>query len=60
MVDAETAGRECVRQALAGRTPVAGDLVFVFPNATYDLQALHRGPARKAVLLRSIRERMFW
>ena len=46
--DAETAGRECVRQALAGRTPVAGDLVFVFPNATYDLEALHRGAAAEA------------
>ena len=46
--DAETAGRECVRQALAGRTPAAGDVVFIFPNATYDLEALHRGATAEA------------
>lgn len=39
--DAATAGRESVRSALAGRTPASGDLVLIFPNAAYDLEALH-------------------
>jgi hypothetical protein len=41
-LDAETAGRESVRAALAGRTPAEGDLVIIFPSAAYDLDVLHR------------------
>jgi hypothetical protein len=39
--DAQTAGREAVRGALAGRAPAAGDLIIIFPSAGYDLEALH-------------------
>jgi hypothetical protein len=46
--DAETAGREAVRGALAGRVPAAGDLVIIFPSATYDLEALHRAAMQEA------------
>jgi hypothetical protein len=34
-------GRESVRAALNGQTPGPGDLVLIFPNAAYDLEALH-------------------
>jgi hypothetical protein len=40
-VDARDAGRESVRAALGGRGPAAGDLVIIFPSASYDLDALH-------------------
>jgi len=46
--DADTAGREAVRSALAGRVPGAGDLVIVFPSASYDLEALHRAAVEEA------------
>jgi hypothetical protein len=46
--DAETAGRESVLAALAGRVPAAGDLVIIFPSASYDLEALHRGALAEA------------
>jgi hypothetical protein len=46
--DAETAGRESVRMALAGRTPASGDIVFIFPSATYDLESLHRAAIAEA------------
>jgi hypothetical protein len=39
--DAAEAGRESVRAALGGRVPAAGDLVLIFPSASYDLDALH-------------------
>jgi hypothetical protein len=39
--DAQTAGRDCVRGALAGRIPAPGDLVIIFPSASYDLETLH-------------------
>jgi hypothetical protein len=40
--DAQTAGRESVRDALAGRMPAAGDLVIILPSASYALEALHQ------------------
>jgi hypothetical protein len=46
--DAETAGRESVRGALAGRAPAASDLVIIFPSAAYDLEALHRAAMEEA------------
>jgi hypothetical protein len=46
--DARTAGAESVRAALGGSVPAAGDLVIVFPSATYDLEALHRGALEAA------------
>jgi hypothetical protein len=46
--DAATAGRESVLRALDGRTPAAGDLVLIFPNAGYDLEALHAGAMEAA------------
>jgi hypothetical protein len=39
--DAQTAGRACVRGALAGRIPAPGDLIIIFPSASYDLETLH-------------------
>jgi hypothetical protein len=47
---AETAGRDAVRAALAGRTPAAGDLVIIFPNAAYDLEALYGAAMAEAGL----------
>jgi hypothetical protein len=41
-LDAETAAREAVGAALAGRVPVEGDLVIIFPSAAYDLEVVHR------------------
>ena len=46
--DADVAGREAVRGALGGRAPAAGDLVVIFPAATYDLEALHRAALEEA------------
>jgi hypothetical protein len=46
--DAELAGREAVAGALAGRAPADGDLVIIFPSASYDLEALHRGAMAEA------------
>lgn len=46
--DAATAGREAVRGALGGRTPAAGDLVVIFPSASYDLEALHEAAIAQA------------
>jgi hypothetical protein len=46
--DAATAGRESVQRALDGRTPGPGDLVLIFPNAGYDLEALHAGAMEAA------------
>lgn len=46
--EAEAAGREAVRAALGGQTPRREDLVFIFPSATYDLQALHRAAMAEA------------
>jgi hypothetical protein len=46
--DAATAGREAVRGALAGRLPAAGDLVIIFPSASYDLEALHAAAMQEA------------
>jgi hypothetical protein len=46
--DAATAARESVRGALGGRTPGAGDLVVVFPSASYDLEALHEAAMAQA------------
>lgn len=39
--DAADAGRESVRAALGGRAPAPGDLIIIFPSASYDLDALH-------------------
>lgn len=47
-IDAETAGRESVRAALGKHTPAPGDLVLIFPNASYDVEALHRGAMAEA------------
>jgi hypothetical protein len=41
--DAPSAGRDSVQMALAGAEPQLGDLVIIFPSATYDLDSLHRG-----------------
>jgi hypothetical protein len=41
--DAAQAGHEAVLAALGGREPAAGDLVLIFPSASYDLRALHAG-----------------
>lgn len=46
--DSESAGREAVRTALAGRAPTADDLVLIFASESYDLEALHRGAAAEA------------
>jgi hypothetical protein len=46
--DSEAAGREVVRAALAGRTPVAEDLLIVFASAEYDIEALYRAAAAEA------------
>jgi hypothetical protein len=46
--DAQTAGREAVRGALAGRAPAAGDLIIIFPSAGYDLEALHQAALAEA------------
>ena len=47
-LDAETAGREAVRAALEDQTPAVGDLLIIFPSASYDLEALHRGALAEA------------
>ena len=39
--DAALAGRESVLAALGGRAPAPGDLVLIFPSASYDLDTLH-------------------
>jgi hypothetical protein len=46
--DAREAGRESVRAALGGRVPGSGDLVLIFPNASYDLDELHAGAIEAA------------
>ncbi len=46
--DAQTAGREAVRAAFAGRAPAAGDLVIIFPSAGYDLEALYEAALAEA------------
>jgi hypothetical protein len=46
--DAATAGRHAVRGALAGRVPAEGDLVIIFPSASYDLEALHGAAMQEA------------
>jgi hypothetical protein len=46
--DAATAARESVRGALGSRTPGAGDLMVVFPSASYDLEALHEAAMSEA------------
>jgi hypothetical protein len=46
--DAQTAGRDAVCGALAGRTPAASDLVIIFPSASYDLDALHHAALAEA------------
>jgi hypothetical protein len=40
--DSATVGRESVQMALGRTTPAAGDLVIIFANADYDLDALYR------------------
>ena len=45
---ADGAGRAAVLEALNGRTPAAGDLVFVFPTSEYDIDALYREAAEAA------------
>src|SRR5436190_21279037 len=47
-VDAAAAGRESVRMALADNVPAPGDLVILFPNAAYDLEALHAAAVEAA------------
>jgi hypothetical protein len=39
--DAREAGRESVLSALGGRVAQQDDVVLIFPNASYDLDALH-------------------
>jgi hypothetical protein len=46
--DAQVAGRESVAAALAGRVPEPGDLVLIFPSASYDVDALHRAATAAA------------
>jgi hypothetical protein len=46
--DATTAGRDAVRGALAGRAPATGDLVIIFPSASYDLEAVHEAAMTEA------------
>jgi hypothetical protein len=46
--DAATAGREAVRAALNGGHAASGDLVLIFPNAGYDLEALHAAALAEA------------
>lgn len=42
---ADGAGRAAVLEALNGRTPAAGDLVFLFATSEYDIDALYREAA---------------
>jgi hypothetical protein len=46
--DSREAGRESVRAALGGRVPAAGDLVIIFPSASYDLHELHAAAVEAA------------
>jgi hypothetical protein len=46
--DAATAGREAVLAALGGRAAAAGDLVIIFPSASYDLGELHAAAVEAA------------
>jgi hypothetical protein len=46
--DSEAAGRQVVRAALAGRRPVAEDLVIVFASAEYNIEALYRAAVAEA------------
>lgn len=45
---ARDAGRDAVRMALGGRPAAVGDLVMIFPNADYDLDALHQAACEEA------------
>jgi len=47
-LESRDAGRDAVRMALGGRPARAGDLVMIFPNADYDLDALHRAACDEA------------
>jgi hypothetical protein len=46
--DASDAGREAVRGALGDRAPAEGDLIIIFPSASYDLGALHAAAIAEA------------
>lgn len=46
--DSEAAGREVVRMALADHDATAQDLVMVFANTDYDVEALYRAAAAEA------------
>lgn len=46
--DAAEAGREAVARAAGDRPLGAGDLVLIFPSASYDLEALHRAALEAA------------
>ena len=46
--EAEVAGREAVRIALAGHVPTAEDRVILFTSVDYDVEALYRAAAEEA------------
>ena len=46
--ESEAAGREAVSMALAGHTPTADDLVILFTDPDYDVEALYRAACAEA------------
>ena len=48
VAESEAAGREAVSMALAGHTPTADDLVILFTDPDYDVEALYRAACAEA------------
>jgi hypothetical protein len=48
VAESEAAGREAVSMALAGHTPTADDLVILFTDPDYDVEAVYRAACAEA------------